>query len=370
MAHAKTGEMVSGALHALLLFDVCESIDLDQGRALLGQAPGGRSPAFRFAAPEYLQFEKPPVAVASEPVQLQTGEKFTSTVKFYDYGVLGVGLRYEFELTWDDLTALAPRLIGSAEVERAALKLAEKAADRAAAALVKPAGKWMSEDYYVVHIRHPGAGPEANAETLVAERRAELARMVRGELTALSAQECSEVLRGSTSYYPTDLLVAGWNAAVVLDNDEGAEALLQLLEYANSQLLELRFYDEFLTRVLRDVYRKLEERRGLLARWRLAREAARLNALRLDVMELTERADNALKFIGDMYYARVYRQSAERLGVNDYRRLVDEKLKTAGDLYNFMVNEFHQARAFFMEAAIVLILIIDLYFLFREAKLF
>ncbi len=364
-----TDQTVRGALHALLLFDVCESIDLDQARALLGQAPGGRSPAFRFAAPEYLRFEKPPVSMAVEPIQLAGGERFAASIKLYDYGVLGVALRREFELSWQDLTDLTPRLVGSAEIERAALGLAEQAAKQARSAILRPADKWMSEDYYVVHIRDIGGAP-CTAEALVRERGADIARMVRGEPGVLSDQERIEVLRGLMSYYPADLFVAGWNAAVILDSDEGAEALLQLLEYANSQLLEFRFYDEFLTRVLRDVYRKLEERRGLLARWKLAREAARLNALRLDVMELAEHSDNALKFIGDMYYARVYRQSAERLGVADYRRLVDEKLRTAGDLYNFMVNEFHQGRAFVMEAAIVLILIIDLYFLFREAKLF
>jgi hypothetical protein len=370
MESGTADQTVRGALHALLLFDVCESIDLDRARALLGQAPGGRSPAFRFSAPEYLRFEKPPVAMSVEPLQLAGGEPFTAAIKLYDYGVLSVALRREFELSWKDLTDLAPRLVGSAEIERAALGLAEQVAKRAGGALTRPAEKWMSEDYYVVHIRDIGDGSYCRAEALVSERGADLARMVRGEPGALSDQERTEVLRGLMSYYPTDLLVAGWNAAVVLDTDEGAEALLQLLEYANSQLLEFRFYDEFLTRVLGDVYRKLEESRGLFARWRLAREAAKLNALRLDVMELSERSDNALKFIGDMYYARVYRQSAERLGVADYRKLVDEKLRTAGDLYHFMVNEFHQARAFVMEAAIVIILIIDLYFLFKEAKLF
>jgi len=363
-------QTVSGALYALLLFDVCESIDLDRARALLGQAPGGRSPAFRFAAPEYLRFEKPPVAMALEPIQLASGERFNASIKLYEYGVLSVALRHEFERSWEDLTDLTPRLVGSPEIERVALGLAEQVAKKASGSLIRPADKWMSEDYYVVHLREIVGCANCTAESLVRERGADLARMVRGEPGILSDQERTEVLRGLMTYYPTDLLVAGWNAAVVLDSDEGAGALLQLLEYANSQLLEFRFYDEFLTRVLGDVYRKLEERRGLLARWKLAREAARLNALRLDVMELAERSDNALKFMGDMYYARVYRQSAERLGVTDYRRLVDEKLRTAGDLYNFMVNEFHQGRAFVMEAAIVFILIIDLYFLFREAKLF
>ena len=66
-------------------------------------------------------------------------------------------------------------------------------------------------------------------------------------------------------------------------------------------------------------------------RWQLAREAARLNTIRLDVMELTERTDNAIKFLSDMFYARAYRMAADRIGVIDYRRLVDSKLHTAGE---------------------------------------
>jgi hypothetical protein len=363
-------ERVRGALHALLLFDVAEEIDLESARTQLGQSPGARSPAFRLPAPEYVRFERPPVVVRGDPIKLASGEEFGVTIKFYDYGVLSVGLKNDYELDWGELVSWTPGLIGSQEIEQKALDAARRGVEMVRGALRKPAEAWMSEDYCAVHIREFVERPGLPAEYLISERGADLARMVRGEPVPLAESEQREVLRGLMSYYPSDLLVAGWTAAVIYDTDEGAEGTLQLLEYANTQLLEFRFYDELLTGVLREVYQKLEEHRGLFARWRLAREAARLNALRLDVMELAERADNALKFIGDMYYARAYRLAAERVGVGDYRRLVDEKLRTAGDLYTFMVNEFHQGRAFVMEAAIVLILIIDLYFIFKEAKLF
>jgi hypothetical protein len=48
-----------------------------------------------------------------------------------------------------------------------------------------------------------------------------------------------------------------------------------------------------------------------------------------------------------------------------HRDLVDEKLNTAGELYQAMAGEFHQARAFLLEAMVVAILIIELVFLFR-----
>jgi hypothetical protein len=140
---------------------------------------------------------------------------------------------------------------------------------------------------------------------------------------------------------------------------------MQLLEYANSQLIEFRYYDEMLTRLLADVYRLLERGTGVLARWRLAREAGRLNTIRLDVRELTERMDNSIKFLSDMYSARVYRLAAAKVGVTDYRRLVDEKLNTAGDLYQFMMDQFQQGRAFVLELMVVVILVIELVFLFK-----
>src|SRR5213078_2888274 len=109
----------------------------------------------------------------------------------------------------------------------------------------------------------------------------------------------------------------------------------------------------------------LERRGGLFSRWRLAREAEQLNRLRLVVIELSERADNAIKFLSDMFYARAYRLAATKVGASDYRGLVDQKLHTGGELYEFMVNEFREARSFFLEVVVIIILIIELVPIFR-----
>ena len=69
-----------------------------------------------------------------------------------------------------------------------------------------------------------------------------------------------------------------------------------------------------LSRELEGVYRSLEKGRGTLARWRLAREATNLHTVLLEVTELTERADNAIKFLGDMFSARLYRLAATKVG--------------------------------------------------------
>ena len=100
-------------------------------------------------------------------------------------------------------------------------------------------------------------------------------------------------------------------------------------------------------------------------RWRTARAASKLHTVLLDVSELTERADNAIKFLSDMFSARLYKLCAAKVGVPDYKDLVKEKLQTAEDLYRFMVEQFNQSRAFILELMVVVILIIELIYFFK-----
>ena len=88
----------------------------------------------------------------------------------------------------------------------------------------------------------------------------------------------------------------------------------------------------------------------------------------MDIQELSERVDNSIKFLSDMFAARLYRMAAIKIGVGDYRRLVDEKLQSAGELYRFMMDRFYQGRAFILEVMVVVILVIELVFLFRGIK--
>src|SRR5260370_37413004 len=118
-----------------------------------------------------------------------------------------------------------------------------------------------------------------------------------------------------------------------------------MLDYAISQLLQFRHYDDLLTRELAHVYRFLERRRtGPFASWGMRPAAARLRTMLLEVTELTERTTNALKFVGDMFSARLHKLCAAKIGVTDYQLLVLEKLRPANELYAFMIEQSHQPR--------------------------
>ena len=352
---------LQGSFWVFVLYDVAEQIRLDELRGLAGVEPAARQPKFIHPAPDYVRFEQPPVVFFPEPIVLQTGERFQPRLKFYDYGVVSVELKLEFTADWPSLIQLSNRWISAPDLERAASQLLQTYWETVLPAMEQPYESYKSEDYYVIQL----VQPNLPAAELLASHGAEIAQIVRGERQPLSESEQREVLQSSMSYFPSDLMVVGWVAALVCDTAEGAATTIQLLEYANTQLLEFRHYDDVLTKVLQTVYKKLEQPAGLVRRWRMARDAERLNRIRLDVTELTERTETAIKFLSDMFYARVYRVAADRVGVADYRNLVEEKLRTAGELYEFMVNEFHQARAFVLEVLVVAILVIELVHLFR-----
>ena len=352
---------VHGSLLVLMQFDVCEEIRLDQLREIFGARR--QEASFKHPAPGYVRYERPPVVETIEPLVLESGERLEGQIKYYDYGVVSLIFELPFAGDWDTLVQLASRWVWNSDFDRFASRIARQKLERAAPAIIKPYKDWLSEDYFIFHVREAAGRP--SAADLLSKHGAQIAQVVRGETALLSDGERQEILQSRISYYPNDLAVIGWNGAFIYDSAAGAETAIQLLEYANSQLLEFRHYDELMTRQLANVYDSLEEGTGLLRRWRMANKASKLHTVLLDVMELTERVDNAIKFLSDMFSARLYRLAAAKVGVPDYKDLVNEKLRTAEELYRFMVDQFHQGRAFALELMVVIILIIDLIWLFH-----
>jgi hypothetical protein len=346
-----------GFIRQLVMFDVADEIRLDVLRKSLKIPESERAPAFSRPAPDYVRFERPPVV---KPLDLA---RFEARAKFYDYGVVSVEIDQHFSLEWPELVELAASLLSDPSVEQRATDLLKPQLVAARPALVKPYATWLDEDYVIITVI-PERGSD-NAAELVAQHGREIAQIVRGENRLLSESEFREILEARLSYYPNDLLVVGWSAAFVFDQPAAAGPTLQLLEYANTQLLEFRHYDELLTGVLAGVYKSIDKGTGVWRRWGLAGDAERLNTIRLDIIEIAERTETSIKFLSDMFYARMYRLAAARVGVPDYRVLVDQKLQTARELYEFMVDRFDSGRGFFLEMVVVIILLIEIVFLFR-----
>jgi hypothetical protein len=93
---------------------------------------------------------------------------------------------------------------------------------------------------------------------------------------------------------------------------------------------------------------------------RYTRAARQVHALFIDVNELTDKTENALKIAGDVYAARLFGIAAARLGLDHWKANVREKLKTLDDIYRFAVEQTSMARGEILELIIVVILMFEL----------
>jgi hypothetical protein len=354
----------SGHVTALYLFDVSESIALDRLPALLQTSVQPSRVASKPAIPSYVRYQSPPLQIEGEAIGCASLDGFSVRIKAFDYGVVSLALTKPFSGSWDDLVGAAHRLSGESALEAGAERVCRDLVARIRSALQEPHENFLSEDYFVFAIS--AFDRPLSAETLIAEHGDDIARLLRGELQPLAPTERDEVLRHRLSYLANDLVVPTWSTALVYDTESGIQGALEIVEYANSQLLQFRYYDQLVDGRLGSIYRELETRKSYNHWWprRYTRAARQVHALFIDVNELTDRTENALKLVGDVYAARLLALSHSRLGVTAWRESVQDKLKTLDEIYRFAVDQTAMERGELLEIAVVIILVFELVLFF------
>ena len=350
-------KIAAGAVRAFYLFDVADTIDLASLRTVEGE---GLAPADIPLRPHhttsYLQFPTPPLVARLPDVQF--GELAgTVRVKVFDYGVISLRLSFPASGTWEDVETVARTVRRNDAIARYATAAIERICNELAGALDDrhPA---LIEDYLVVDLER--IEPTIDAERLLHDHSEALANILLGERSSLSQPEIEEALRTRFSYYTDDLTIVQWDTAFIYDRRESSDAIQDILEFANSQLLELRTYDARLDRELDSIYATQpgQRSRSLFGR-READLAGEVRYLIADVLELIDRSSNALKVVGDAYYARIYRAAAARLGLADWQRQIDSKLASVRDIYGFYIDQARGRRDGFLEFVVILLIALE-----------
>jgi hypothetical protein len=349
----------AGTLTALYLFDVAEHVDLTRLRQLIGTGSEARLTS-KATTSAYLRYQTPPLVADGETLGFATIDGFRARLKFFDYGVISLALARTFCGSWGELVEHSHRYIENASLETQSEGAVRSLLDRCRGAITRARPTFLSEDYLVVAVNQLDGA--ASADELLVAHGEQIAQLLRGEAQPLSAQEQEEVLRTRLSYLANDLVIPTWNAAFVYDTEPGAAATLELFEFANSQLLEFRYHDALLDGELASIYPQLQRTswwNNLMGRG-TARAATQLHSLFIDINEITDRTENALKIVGDIYAARVLALVSARLGIARWKASVEDKLETLDDIYRFAVEQVAISRGQFLELTVVLILILEL----------
>jgi hypothetical protein len=356
----------AGAIVALRLFDIAYSIDLGRVEALAAELAGNASRARLSGTPEKaVAFGEPPVVLALDPVTIGRGAsalRAEVTARFYDFGAVALAARVPVAgMPWTGFVATAHAVdeaIGPSASRDFWQTLLERTRALVAPALDRPSAATIEEDYLLA-IVHELDEPLTAAGLL---ERVDLVPLLSGERRALSESARRDLLRQSFSYYVDDLVVLTWDRAFIYEPRRDSD-VADVLEVANAQLLELRYYDELLDDELPAMYARVEAARGtkpLFAARRFAALARRLYTLVAEVTELTEKVDNALQVTEDVYLARIYASALELFRVPRLGAAVDRKLAIIRDTYTALYDEASGSRAELLELAIIVLIVIEI----------
>jgi hypothetical protein len=274
----------------------------------------------------------------------------------YDFGAVSLSYRLPISGPLEGLVELADELYENPALIAHARQLAESVAAAAAPAVRRPGFSPLVEDYVVYHARQVDA--PGGLSSCLHGGRSTLARVLRAERGPLSEQEANEALASTLSYAPTDAVIVDWNAALVVQ--EPAQDILTVLEYANVELLEVRFLDDRLDGMLDRTYDHALLGEGGGRRASRKADMRRIAGLQMDAALLFESVNNALKLLGDQYLARVYRLAAQRFHLADWDQSIQRKVSTLEGIYRKMADDQATRRMEVLEWIIILLFVVSI----------
>jgi hypothetical protein len=365
MATEPLGEPDDGlsvTVHIFVAFDWGDEIDLDRARQLAPSETHALPRERR--TPPSIEYRPSPIRFPLNAWQPQwkapvrSDRPATSDATVFDFGAVSVALHVPLTVSSAELTTLAASLADNERLIRAARAASEPLFKRLSSAITRPQWSSLSEEYVVIEL-HSKDGSLSPAK-LIEQQARWLAGLVRLEPDVLSDSEVSESLKARMSYSPTDLVVIDWAGAVMIDECPGE--ILDLLAFANLQLLELRQINDQLESELETAWH-VSRRHAMswLPFWRShARRVRALGMVKVDAHGMLERTSNILKLVGDPYLARVYQLLVARFRLDEWAANNRRSISVLESIYQVLTQQAGMYRAEFLELTIVLLIVFEI----------
>src|SRR5262249_40963816 len=172
----------------------------------------------------------------------------------------------------------------------------------------------------------------------------------------LTAGARQDLLSPRFAYFEDDLTVLTWASALVVEPVSEDTDVQYVLEFANAQLLELRWYDATLDAELPAIQTRFRPaRQGFhLLGGRYSRLLATLQQRVADSIEVVERVENSLKVTDDVHLARVYAGAMEEFREQTWRRGLERKIAIVRGTFDMLNDESQARRSEALEVVIVI----------------
>jgi hypothetical protein len=348
-----------GTCYALFAFEVARAIDLETAERRILAATRRQTIKQRRRAPPYFEYRPAPLRVALEAPPLKVGSHYTSpTVELvlYDFGAVSVAYAIPIQGPLAALPELGAAVAGNEALLADSRRMADQVVRTIHDAATRPVLADVVEDYTIFAIESL-TEPQAAAE-LASTQSPLIARILRAEPHALSPQEIAEATTHRLSFGLDDVTFIETDVTLMFDAE--GEDVRAVIEFANTQLLEMRYLDRQLDGALDRAYDVVSRRRRRLLPVRYDRPLRQLAELQLDSASLFEQVTNALKLIGEQYLTRVYKVVSRRFHLADWDASITRKLAVLDGIYAKVTDQATTRRMEVLEWIIILLIALEM----------
>jgi hypothetical protein len=359
-----TEPRVHGEAIVYRLFDVGYGIALDRAFDLLASSGPERRRPSRGEA-QTIQIPNPPVTVGlgSESIEID-GRPVEAEVsaRVFDFGVVSLRARVSAHpgLGWSAFAAWGAAVQAAAWNDLLG-RTRDRLILRIAPAIDQPMLSPVTEDYTVFRVQRL-LDAEGMAFAPSELQDGEISRLLLGEPRPLTSSARKELLSPRLAYFEDDLTVLTWGSALVVEPVAEDTDVQYVLEFANAQLLELRWYDAVLDAEVPAIQTRFRQaRQGFhLLGTRYGRLLESLQQRVADSVELIERVENSLKVTDDVYLARVYAGALEEFRERTWRSGIERKIAIVRGTYDMLNAESLARRSEWLEIIIVLLIMFEI----------
>lgn len=342
------------------VYDIGREIDLERLEKALAEALAanyslGRA-SFQRVQPKSIMMEEPPLMLRMDSVRVTRGARnydFWVIAKVYDIGAISLCFVYEnSQSPVTDLEDTAILFYGQNGLAGLFKQYLTTIGD-----ILLPHQKDMTIDFeffedYTIYVMD-GINHAIDPVTLMT-----------GERVNISPQMREEITRNSLSYRIDDLAILSWDSALLCEPDNPTD-IIDLIEFANVQVLELRYYDRELTRQMEKMYDDIDLA-DKLPGFRRSRQYHAIMAGQMrtsaEISEIIEKVNNLIKVTEDVYYARVYDMVLKVSRSRQWSDSVSRKIEVIQETYSMLSDEVRIQHSNNLEWVIIVLIALEFVF--------
>ena len=353
--------IAQGTCYLLFAYDVARAIDLDEAERHVVAMKQREVLKHGRRAPKYFEYQPPPLRITQDITPMVIGD-FRSGASvdlvLYDFGAISVTYTIALMGPLSGLLALSNELYEATSLLVDSRKHVEQLLTVIGSAVSKPNMASVVEDYAIYHIEAFTLPHDIN--DLCMRYAQDIAQILRAENQPLSQQEVMDALAYRLSFAVDDVTIVDWNAALLVDRE--GDDVRTVLEFANVELLELRYLDRSLDDALDRSYEVLtmSQRTSRLGLGGFGADRHHVARMQVDSAILFEGVNNALKLLGDQYLSRVYRLVSQRFHLAEWDAGILRKLQTLDSIHEKMSDQATTRRMEVLEWIIIILIAISI----------